>query len=59
MLVFVEVTKVVAAFVVVVLGAGPAVVVGFGGCAPQPLSPQTGPPGGVYGLVAEMSRYSR
>lgn len=25
----------------------------------QPSSLQTGPPGGVYGLVAEMSRYSR
>ena len=25
----------------------------------QPLSPQTGPPGGVYGLVALISRYSR
>lgn len=25
----------------------------------QPSSPQTGPPGGVYGLVAEMSRYSK
>lgn len=25
----------------------------------QPSSPQTGPPGGVYGLEAEMSRYSK
>lgn len=42
----------------VVVGNGPTDIVGRGGVVPQPLSDHTGPPGGKYGRVAEMSRYS-
>lgn len=52
--------EVAAAVVCPIVDVGPGVLVGWGaGPELHPPSPQTGPPGGVYGLLADMSRYWR